>query len=200
AIESGVSSADTTVIIDTTATDVTSDINAAVDAADSTVEVNADTVRVAGEIGRAVDSADSDVEVNADTKAIGPAAGTALVRADASGLREASRAADDLNSALIASSRSGLELRTILQLGAAGAAVEGLRQMVLAASELEQAIGGTEAIFGPFEGRVSHFAQTAAESAGLTEEAARTLTSQIGGLLQGFQFTQQEAADLSITL
>ncbi|HEY8544740.1 MAG TPA: hypothetical protein VIL36_06820 [Acidimicrobiales bacterium] len=232
AIESGVSSADTTVIIDTTATDVTSDINAAVDAADSTVEVNADTVRVAGEIGRAVDSADSDVEVNADTKAIGPAVSTAIDRADSSvtvtadtsavtpavsravdladtsvdltadpsGLREARSAAGDLNSALIASSRSGLQLRTILQLGAAGAAVEGLRQMVLAASELEQAIGGTEAIFGPFEGRVSHFAQTAAESAGLTEEAARTLTSQIGGLLQGFQFTQQEAADLSITL
>src|SRR5690606_41544448 len=120
--------------------------------------VNADTKALGPAVGTAIDRAASPVTVTADASAVTPAVSRAIdladknvnVRADASGLREASRAADDLNSALIASSRSWLELRTILQLGAAGAAAEGLRQMVLAASALEQANGGPETICGPF--------------------------------------------------
>lgn len=74
------------------------------------------------------------------------------------------------------------------------------KQMIDAAAELEQAVGGTSAVFAEASGVIDEFASRSAESAGLSQRAARELTSQIGAMLQGFGFARQEAADWSVTL
>ena len=208
AIDSAIDAADTDVDVTADASGVTGAVDSALDASDTTVEADADASGVTGAIDSAVDAADSTVEIDGTATGVTGAIDAAIdaadtsvnVDVDPSGLQSSARAADTLNSALIASTSSGVELRSILQLGGAGAAAAGLWQLVDAASELEQAVGGTTAIFGDAEGRVVGFARSAAEAAGLTETSARQLTSQLGGLLQGFGFTQDQAAELSITL
>lgn len=78
--------------------------------------------------------------------------------------------------------------------------VVGAKKLIDAASSLEQAVGGTKAVFGEASAAVEEFAQNSADAAGLSERAARELTAQIGGLLKGFGFTKNEAADLSVQL
>ena len=83
---------------------------------------------------------------------------------------------------------------------AGGAFLAGAKQATEVASRLQQAVGGTAAVFGEASDEVERFAKTAAESAGLSERAARELTSALGGLLKGFGFTGEEAAKLSVQL
>jgi hypothetical protein len=90
--------------------------------------------------------------------------------------------------------------KTLGQALAGGAFIAGAKRAVDAASSLQQAVGGTSAVFGESADSVEDWAQRADEAAGLSERAARELTSQIGGLLKGFGFTNDEAADLSVTL
>jgi hypothetical protein len=68
------------------------------------------------------------------------------------------------------------------------------------AADLEQAVGGTEAVFAGSSKALDAWAKSADTSAGLSEEAARRLTTQIGGALQGLGFAQEEAAQKSIEL
>lgn len=84
----------------------------------------------------------------------------------------------------------------------AGAAVigAGMWQAGQSAADLEQAVGGTEAVFGAFTGTIDEFAAGAASAAGLSERAARELTSSMGAILQGFGYTQEEAAATSAEL
>jgi hypothetical protein len=84
----------------------------------------------------------------------------------------------------------------------AGAAVigAGMWQAGQSAADLEQAVGGTEAVFGAFTSTIDEFAAGAASAAGLSSRAARELTSGIGAILQGFGFTQDEAAKTSVEL
>lgn len=58
-----------------------------------------------------------------------------------------------------------------------GAVLYGAKQLVDAAANLEQAVGGTAAVFKDASGPVNDFAKNAATLAGLSEEAARSLTS-----------------------
>lgn len=76
----------------------------------------------------------------------------------------------------------------------------GAGKAINAASELEQAVGGTAAVFKESSAEIDAWAKNAAQSAGLSERAARELTAQLGGLLKGFDFTTDEAAALSIQL
>jgi len=78
--------------------------------------------------------------------------------------------------------------------------VGGINKAIGAASRLEQAVGGTSAVFGEAAGKIDDFASTSAKSLGISAAATRELTSQIGGLLKGFGFTQDAAADMSIKL
>ena len=84
----------------------------------------------------------------------------------------------------------------------AGAAVigAGMWQAGQSAADLEQAVGGTEAVFGAFTGTIDEFAAGAASAAGLSERAARELTSSMGAILQGFGYTQEGAAETSAEL
>lgn len=80
------------------------------------------------------------------------------------------------------------------------AVLRGLNKAKDAASELQQAVGGTEAVFGDASAAIDTFAERSAESVGLSARAARTFTSQIGAALQGYGYAVDEAADKSIEL
>jgi hypothetical protein len=81
-----------------------------------------------------------------------------------------------------------------------GAAIVGAKKLVDAAAELEQAVGGTAAVFGSASDAVSEFSKNAAQLAGLSENAARTLTSRLGASLKGVGLSSEEAAKQSIFL
>lgn len=68
------------------------------------------------------------------------------------------------------------------------------------ASRLQQAVGATAAVFKNAKGPVEDFAKTSAQSFGISQAAARELTSQIGGLLKGFGFTEDAAAKTSVQI
>lgn len=71
---------------------------------------------------------------------------------------------------------------------------------VRAFSELEQAAGGTEAVFGDASDAVDDFARKAATEMGLSEAEFRTATTSIGGQLKRMTGDVQLAADESIRL
>lgn len=95
---------------------------------------------------------------------------------------------------------AGMRKAGAIMLTAGGAAAFGLYRAGQAASELEQAVGGSEAVFGSYADRIEAVGDTAAESMGLSERAFRESTSQIGAQLKGFGLEVDEAADKSIEL
>ncbi|HLT68568.1 MAG TPA: hypothetical protein VKZ72_00295 [Acidimicrobiales bacterium] len=74
------------------------------------------------------------------------------------------------------------------------------RGAISAASELEQAVGGTEAVFGEWADVIDEAAQRSATSIGMSERAFREATSRIGGQLKNMGFDMADAADWSIRL
>jgi hypothetical protein len=76
----------------------------------------------------------------------------------------------------------------------------GLKRSIDAASRLEQAMGATSAVFGTASSSIEKFARTSASSFGISESAARELTSQIGALLKNMGLTTEEAAATSVEL
>jgi hypothetical protein len=93
--------------------------------------------------------------------------------------------------------KSGDILRTAVF---GGAVLYGAQKLVDAAANLEQAVGGTAAVFEQASGPINDFAKSAAELAGLSEEAARTLTSRLGASLKGFGLTAEQAAEQAVFL
>lgn len=81
-----------------------------------------------------------------------------------------------------------------------GAVLAGLNKARDAASDLQQAVGGTAAVFGEASEAVDEFADGAAQSVGLSERAAREATSKIGALFKGFGFAVDDAAAKAIEL
>src|SRR5690606_16614853 len=69
-----------------------------------------------------------------------------------------------------------------------------------AAADLEQAVGGTEAVFGRLSDRIEEVAKTSAESMGLSENEFRLATTAIGGQLKRMTGDLGLAADSSIEL
>lgn len=76
----------------------------------------------------------------------------------------------------------------------------GAKQIIDSASQLQAAVGGTAAVFGSASEQVSKFAQSAAETSGLSEKAARDLTSKLGASLKGAGLSAEEAAKQAILL
>ena len=117
---------------------------------------------------------------------------------DASQLqRELLRAECRINSFGDQARTAGDTLRSAL-LGTA--VLYGAKRLVDASAQLEQAVGGTAAVFREASKPVEDFAKNAAELAGLSEEAARTLTSRLGASLKGFGLSAEEAAEQSVFL
>jgi hypothetical protein len=83
-------------------------------------------------------------------------------------------------------------------MAAAGIVGVALYQMGNDASNLEQAIGGAEAVFGEASGTILDFADTTADSLGISNRATLEMTNQLGALLKGMGLTRTEAADFGI--
>lgn len=81
-----------------------------------------------------------------------------------------------------------------------GAVLYGAKKLVDAAGELQQSIGGTTAVFENASGAVNDFTKNAADLVGMSENAARTITSKLGASLKGFGMSTDEAAKQSINL
>jgi hypothetical protein len=79
----------------------------------------------------------------------------------------------------------------------AGAFVAFSASVVLSAAQAEQAVGGTAAVFKDARGEIDAFAEGSAEALGLTEQATRQFSSQIGSALKGYGFSIEEAAATS---
>lgn len=94
-------------------------------------------------------------------------------------------------------SKAGDTLRTALF---GGAVLYGAKKLVDAAGDLQQSIGGTSAVFENAAGSVSDFSKNAADLVGMSENAARTITSKLGASLKGFGMSTDEAAKQSINL
>lgn len=95
---------------------------------------------------------------------------------------------------------SQMQSTGVAMMGAAAVIGAGMYQAGKSAAELEQAVGGTEAVFETSSKVIDEWAKGADKSAGLSEEAARRLTTRLGGALQGLGFAQDEAATKSIEL
>jgi hypothetical protein len=77
---------------------------------------------------------------------------------------------------------------------------KGVSSVIGSASRLEQAVGGTSAVFKEASTVIDSFAAVSAKSFGLSASAARELTSQTGALLKGLGFTTQAAAEQSVAM
>lgn len=97
-------------------------------------------------------------------------------------------------------SRGAAAAKVALSAIGSAAILSGINKAKDAASGLQQAVGGTTAVFGEASAAVDDFAQSAAESVGLSERSARELTSQLGASLKGYGFAVDEAAAKSIEL
>lgn len=88
----------------------------------------------------------------------------------------------------------------VAAVAASTVAAAGLYSLGKAASDMEQAVGGAEAIFGEAVATVKTFGETSADAFGISRQAALQLTTTTGALLKGFGFTQQAAADTSVRI
>jgi hypothetical protein len=71
---------------------------------------------------------------------------------------------------------------------------------VQAASNLQQAMGATDAVFGNSGRVLEKFAETSAESFGLSKRAVLQLGATVGAQLQGMGFSADDAADKTVQL
>jgi phage-related protein len=78
--------------------------------------------------------------------------------------------------------------------------VAGLGATVMAASNLEQSIGGVERVFKDSQDTIFKFGETAAQSVGLSKRAFNDLATKSGALLQNLGFDSDEAAEKVISL
>lgn len=117
---------------------------------------------------------------------------------DASQLaREMEKARASMGDFGVAADRAKNSLTSFL---VGGAAIVGAQKLIKAAADLEQSVGGTAAVFKNASGEIDEFAKSAARLAGLSENAARTLTSRLGAGLISVGFTSKEAAKQAIFL
>lgn len=71
---------------------------------------------------------------------------------------------------------------------------------VEAASQLEQAGGAVESVFGQYGAAIEKFAETSADSFGLSQRQVKEFGALLGAQLQSFGFEAGEAADMAVEL
>ena len=87
----------------------------------------------------------------------------------------------------------------IAAVGAGAAAVIG-KNLVDAASALEESQSKVNVVFGASAGVIEEFANKSAVSAGISKQAALEATGTYGNLFQAFGVGREQAADMSVTL
>lgn len=81
-----------------------------------------------------------------------------------------------------------------------GALAAGAGVAIKAASDMEQAVGGMQAVFGSAQGKIEAFSKTAADSVGLSAAAFDNLATVAGAAFQGMGLSQDEAASKTIEM
>lgn len=87
-----------------------------------------------------------------------------------------------------------------VMLTAGGVAAAGLVRAGMAAADLEQAVGSTEAVFGEAADTINEFARRSATAVGLSETEFRNLSSVAGAMLKNLGLSVDEAASSSLQL
>lgn len=95
---------------------------------------------------------------------------------------------------------AGFRRTGAVMLGAGAVAAAGLLKSVDATADLEQAVGGTEAVFGDAREAVDAYAKTSAQAMGLSEREFREATTSIGGQLKRMTGDVDLAAAQSVEL
>ena len=93
-------------------------------------------------------------------------------------------------------------LKTLGKFGAVAGAVAGVigKNLIDAASNLEESQSKVNVVFGQSSKAVTDFASTAAKSMGISKQAALEATGTYGNLLQAFGTSQPKAVEMSTTL
>jgi hypothetical protein len=129
---------------------------------------------------------------------------------DAKGIR---KAVDDFKKLEGAGNKATFGLRTfdsavtngvknLAKFGAVVGVVAGVigRELINAASDLEESQSKVNVVFGESSQAVTDFASTAAKSMGISKQAALEATGTYGNLLQAFGVAQPQAVEMSTTL
>jgi hypothetical protein len=92
--------------------------------------------------------------------------------------------------------------RNMAVVGAAGVAALGalVGKSIQDASNLQQAVGAVESVFGDASDTIAAFADTAAEAAGLSRREVSEMSAVIGAQLQGMGFELEESAKQAVEL
>lgn len=78
--------------------------------------------------------------------------------------------------------------------------VEFIATSIEAASQLEQAAGAVESVFGEAQGAINDFAESAADAFGLSQRQVKEFGALLGAQLQGFGFEADAAAKKAVEL
>src|SRR5690606_1002575 len=115
--------------------------------------------------------------------------------------RSSKEIGDDLEEGIGSGASRGVQAaRTALSIVSSAVVLNGLNKARAAASGLQQAVGGTVAVFGEYADAIDDAADASAETFGLSQRQFREFTSQIGAGLKGYGFAVDEAAEKSIEL
>jgi hypothetical protein len=115
-----------------------------------------------------------------------------LGKLESTGFRVGQNIGKGLNNAATNLSRIGLIV--------GGAAVAGIAKSVQAASNLEQAVGAVDSVYGKSAKTIEAWGNTAAEAAGLSKREVNEMAAVTGAQLQGMGFETEEAAKQAIVL
>lgn len=130
-----------------------------------------------------------------------------LITADGNGaIREFQKVGDaaerELGGAENRADRLGSRMTSagVVMMSASAVMAAGMWNVGKSAAALEQAVGGSEAVFKDSAGALKTWAKGADQAAGLSEEAALRLTTRLGGALKGLGYEQEAAAQQSMEL
>lgn len=118
---------------------------------------------------------------------------------------DAKEAGKDMEKAESAASKLGNALKTGLATGAkvaaaaaAGAAAFSLaKEVVLSFGELEQNLGGSEAVFGEYADRIQKTGEEAYKNLGVSQSEYLASANKMGALLQGSGFSAKQSLDMT---
>jgi hypothetical protein len=96
--------------------------------------------------------------------------------------------------------QAGMQKAGLVAAGAMTAVSAGATKAVGAASDLQQSMGAVESVFGSASQTIEDFADTAAQSVGLSEREFNELASVSGAMLQNLGYSADEAAQKTIDL
>lgn len=115
-------------------------------------------------------------------------------------LNTASQKTDGFATKMTSMGQTATKVGIGMTVGLTAPIVAGFGAATMAASDLEQSIGGIDAIFGTASVAITAFGETSAQTVGLSTRAFNEMAAQTGAQLQNMGFSQDEAAKKAIEL